>query len=171
VVTGRCTGRGHGLTSASGQFIRSLRLGLVTGRWSGLTSVSGQFTCAQKQSARPARSVLHGTSVSDQASRGAESSEVVIGREARPVTYDRTRPVVKGAYWTQTGRWHYRVRSFARARPVVASRARGTERSARPVIATVTSDARCSRLSCSDRTRPVTLTGASGHPDLNCVIR
>jgi hypothetical protein len=80
MVTRRCTGRGHGLTSASGQFIRSLRLGLVTGRWSGLTSVSGQFTCAQKQSERPVRPVLQRTSTSGQASRGAESAGVMIGR-------------------------------------------------------------------------------------------
>jgi hypothetical protein len=113
--------------------IRSARLGLMTGRWSGLTSVSGQFTGAQKQSARPARPVPHGTSASGQASRGAESSEVMIGHEARPVMYDQTCTVIEGAYWTQTGRWHCRVRSFARARPVVASRARGAERSARPV--------------------------------------
>jgi hypothetical protein len=119
VVTGRCTGRGHGLTSASGQFIRSLRLGLVTGRWSGLTSASGQFTCAQKHSARPARPVLHGTGASGQASTGAESAGVMIGREARPVMYDRTRPVVMGAYWTLTGRQVGRVRSYARARPVI----------------------------------------------------
>jgi hypothetical protein len=119
VVTGRCTGRGHGLTNASSQFIRSVRLGLVTGRWSGLTSASGQFTCAQKQSARPTRLVLHGTGASGQASRGAESSEVVIGRAARPVTCDRTRPVVMGAYWTLTGRQVRRVRSYARARLVI----------------------------------------------------
>jgi hypothetical protein len=136
VVTGRCTGRGHGLTSASGQFIRSLRLRLVTGPWSGLTSASGQFTCAQKQSARPARPVLHGTGASGQAFRRAENSEVVIRRAARPVTYDRTRPVVEGAYWTQTRRWHCRVRSFARAHPVIALRARGVARSACPVILT-----------------------------------
>jgi hypothetical protein len=98
VVTRRCTGRGHGLTSASGQFIRSVRLGLVTGRWSCLTSTSGQFTCAQKQSERPARPVLHGTGTSGQASRGAERSGVMIRRGARSVTYDRTRPVVEGAY-------------------------------------------------------------------------
>jgi hypothetical protein len=35
----------------------------------------------------------------------------MIGREARPVTDDRTRPIVQGAYWTVTGRWHCRVRS------------------------------------------------------------
>jgi hypothetical protein len=150
------TGRGHGLTSASGQFIRSVRLGIVTGRWSGLTSASGQFTCVQKQSERPARPVLHRTGASGQVSRGAERSGVMIGRGAHPVMYDRTRPVMMGAYWTLTGRHVRRVRSYARARPV---------------IATVTSDAHCSCLSCSDRTRPVTLTGASGHPVLNCVVR
>jgi hypothetical protein len=97
VVTGRCTGRGHGLTSVSGQFIWSLRLGLVTERWSGLTSASGQFTCEQKQSERPARPVLHGTGASGQASRGTESAGVMIGRAARPVTYDRMHPVIEGA--------------------------------------------------------------------------
>jgi hypothetical protein len=80
----------------------------------------------------------------------------MIGRGARPVMYDQTHPVVMGAYWTLTGRQVGRVRSYARARPV---------------IATVTSDVHYSRLSCSDRTRPVTLTGASGQLVLNCVIR
>jgi hypothetical protein len=75
----------------------------------------------------------HATGASGQASRGAESAGVMIGREARPVTYNRTSPVVMGAYWTLTGRQLGHVRSFARARPVVASRARGAERSARPV--------------------------------------
>jgi hypothetical protein len=37
---------------------------------------------------------------------------LLIGRESRPVTNDRTRPVVQGAYWTLTGHWHYRVQSF-----------------------------------------------------------
>jgi hypothetical protein len=68
-------------------------------------------------------------------------------RLARPVTCDRTCPVAVGAYWTPTGRQVQRIRSNARVRPVTA---------------TVTSDAHCSRLSCSDRTRPVTLTEASG---------
>jgi hypothetical protein len=45
----------------------------------------------------------------------------MIGREARPVTDDRTRPVVQGAYWTLTGRWHCRVQSFSSARPVIVS--------------------------------------------------
>jgi hypothetical protein len=37
---------------------------------------------------------------------------LMIRREARLVTVDRTRPVVQGAYWTLTGRWHSGVRSF-----------------------------------------------------------
>jgi hypothetical protein len=36
---------------------------------------------------------------------------LMIGRAARPVTVDRARPVVQGAYWILTERWHYRVRS------------------------------------------------------------
>jgi hypothetical protein len=150
----------------------------VTERWSRLTSVSSQFTCAQKQSARPARPVLHGTGASGQASRGVESAGVMIERGARPVMYDQTRPVVEGAYWTQTGRWHCRVRSLLRGLVVLNDRrVRSVDQHvrsyarARPVIAMVTSDAHCSRLSCSDRTRPVTPTGASGHHDLNCVVR
>jgi hypothetical protein len=35
----------------------------------------------------------------------------MIGRVACPVTVDRTHPVVQGAYWTPTGRWHCGVRS------------------------------------------------------------
>jgi hypothetical protein len=50
---------------------------------------------------------------------GAERSGVLIGHAARPVTYDQTRSVVVGAYWTPTGRQVQRVRSFARARPVI----------------------------------------------------
>ena len=71
----------------------------------------------------------------------------MIGRAARPVTHDRTRPIVEGAYWTLTGRGHCRVRSLRGARPVVTSRARDAVRSVRPVI----------RSSASGR-----LTGASG---------
>jgi hypothetical protein len=36
---------------------------------------------------------------------------LMIGHAARPVTDDRTRPVVQGAYWTLIGRWHCGVRS------------------------------------------------------------
>jgi hypothetical protein len=41
---------------------------------------------------------------------------------------------------------------------------------ARPVMAMATSDTHYSRLSCSDRIRPVTLTGASGQHVLHCVV-
>jgi hypothetical protein len=157
VVTGRCTGRGLGLTGRVRSVLSSCQArGFVTGRWSGLTSASSQFSCAQKENARPARLVSHGTGASGQASRRVESSGVLIGRAARPVTCDRTRSIAVGAYWTPTRRQVQRVRSIARARPVTA---------------TVTSDAHCSRLSCSDRTRPITLTGASGQLVLNCVVR
>jgi hypothetical protein len=36
---------------------------------------------------------------------------LMIGRTAHPVTVDRTCPVIQGAYWTPTGRWHCGVRS------------------------------------------------------------
>jgi hypothetical protein len=57
-----------------------------------------------------------------------------IGRAARSVARDRTRPVIERAYWTLTGRWHCRVRSLPGARPVDASRAHGTVRSVRSVV-------------------------------------
>jgi hypothetical protein len=108
VVTGRCIGRGRGFDRTrpvSSQQLSGTRvLGFLTGRWSGLTSASGQFTYAQKKRARPARPVPHGTGASGQASRGAESNGVLIGRAARPVMCDRTRPVTVGAYWTPIGR-------------------------------------------------------------------
>jgi hypothetical protein len=44
----------------------------------------------------------------------------MIGRVARPVTHDRTRPVIEGSYWTLTGRWHCCVRSLCGARPVMS---------------------------------------------------
>jgi hypothetical protein len=75
--------------------------------------------CVEEKSARPARPVPHETGASGQASKGAEHSGVMIGRAACPVMYDRTRPVVLGAYWTPIGRQVRRVRSYARARPVI----------------------------------------------------
>jgi hypothetical protein len=66
---------------------------------------------------------------------GVQRKLSMIGREARPVTHDRTRPIVEDAYWTLTGRWHCRVRSLRGARPVVVSRARVLCGSARPVVA------------------------------------
>jgi hypothetical protein len=75
---------------------------------------------------------------------------------ARLVTCNRTCSVTVGALWTPTGRRVQRVWSNAGARPVTAM---------------ATSDAHCSRLSCSDRTRLVTLTGVSGQHVLHCVIQ
>jgi hypothetical protein len=60
------------------------------------------------------------------------------------------------ALWTPIGRRVQRVQSNGEARPVMA---------------TALSDARCHCLSCSDWTRPVTLTGASGHHVFHCVVR
>jgi hypothetical protein len=102
------------------------------------------------------RPVHHGTGASGQAPRGAVFDVETIGRVARPVTCDRTRPVTVGDLWTLTGRRVQRVRS-------------NTE--VRPVMATATSEAHCSRLSCSDQTHIVTLTGASGQHILHYVIR
>jgi hypothetical protein len=61
-----------------------------------------------------------------------------------------------GALWTPTERWVQRVRS------------NGEER---PVTTTALSDARGYCLSCSDQTRPVTLTGASGRHVFHYVVR
>jgi hypothetical protein len=79
-----------------------------------------------------------------------------IGRGAHPVTHDRTRPIVEGAYWTLTGRGHCRVRSLTGARPVVTSRARGAVRSACPVID-------WSASGHSGPARPVVMRSAFGH--------
>jgi hypothetical protein len=53
----------------------------------------------------------------------------MIGREARPITRDQTRPVVEGAYWTPTdagtvvsGHCLERVRSMLRGRAVLCDR-------------------------------------------------
>jgi hypothetical protein len=70
------------------------------------------------------RLVTHGTGASGRAPISVAHGIKLIGRAARPVTRDRTRPVVEGAYWTPTGRWHCRVWSLSGARPVDASQAR-----------------------------------------------
>jgi hypothetical protein len=58
----------------------------------------------------------------------------MIGRATRPVTRDRTRPIVEGAYWTQIGRWP--VASGRCVERVRSCRcARGIVRSVRPVVA------------------------------------
>jgi hypothetical protein len=119
--------------------------------------VSGQFFAAvRRASVRVCNRRV--TGASGQAPRGAEPDVEPIGRAARPVTCDRTCPVtcdrtcpvVVGALWTPTGRRVQRVRSNAEARPVTA---------------TVTSDAHCFHLSCSDRTRLVSTfcTASSGN--------
>jgi hypothetical protein len=103
MMTGRCTGRGHG----------------VTGRVRSVSSVCAFFSC-------------------------------LIGREARPVTGDRTRPVVQGAYWTPTGRGHCGVRSvLQRVRSLVCFARLSADRRVRSVTGPV---------------RPV-VTGASGRCD------
>jgi hypothetical protein len=79
-----------------------------------------------------------------------------IGRGAHPVTCDRTRLIVEGAYWTLTGRGHCRVRSLIGAHPVVTSRARGAVRSVRPVVDQ-------SMSGHSGPVRPVVMRSASGH--------
>jgi hypothetical protein len=65
---------------------------------------------------------------------GVQRKLSTIGREARPVTHDRTHSIIEGAYWAQTRRGHCRVRSLRGARSVVTLRARGAVRSARPVV-------------------------------------
>jgi hypothetical protein len=113
-----------------------------------------------------------------------------IGREARPVTDDRTRPVVQGAYWTVTGCWHCRVRScfFSASGRCWDQRVRSF--AARLVCAMSASD-RCfavSRwatsasgqldqrvrsvlrdLAVGRPARPVSWTSASGHRDFGCL--
>jgi hypothetical protein len=79
-----------------------------------------------------------------------------IERGTRPVTRDRTRPIVEGAYWTLTGRGHCRVRSLTGARPVVASRARGAVRWARSVVD-------WSASGHLGPARPVVMRSTSGH--------
>jgi hypothetical protein len=103
----------------------------------------------------------------------------MIGRAARPVTVDQTRPVVQGAYWTLTGRWHcgvwsilQRVRSLFRcallrldqrvrlvagpARPVAPSASGLRDQRVRSVLR---------KLAVARPARLVSMTGASGQYD------
>jgi hypothetical protein len=98
----------------------------------------------------PARPVPRGTSASGRTPFGTVLNVELIGRVARLVTCDRTRPVAVGALWTPTGRRVQRVRSNAKARLVTA---------------TAPSDVHCCCLSCS------ALTDASGHHVFHCVVR
>jgi hypothetical protein len=107
----------------------------------------------------------------------------MIGRAARPVTVDRTRLVVQGAYWTLTGRWHCGVRSvlqrvwslFRCALLRLDQRVRSVTGPARPVDPSV-SGLRDQRVRSVLRdlavvrpARPVSWTSASGQHDFNCL--
>jgi hypothetical protein len=130
--TGRCTGRGHGFTGR----VRSVQRGASarvcdrTRVWPDQRVRSVQLSVREKRATGAS-----GPSRDRSVRSGVQRKLSTIGREARPVTRDRTRPVVEGAYWTPTGRWHCRVRSLRGARPVVVSRARVLCGSARPVVA------------------------------------
>jgi hypothetical protein len=113
-VTGRCTRHDHGLTGR----VRSVQRSSQTRGCKGFALV---------------RLVTRGTGASGRAPRIVARGVKLIEHAARPVTHDRTHPVVKRAYWTPNRRWHCRVRSLSRARSIDASQARGAVRSARPV--------------------------------------
>jgi hypothetical protein len=101
---------------------------------------------------------------------------LMIGRAARPVTIDRTRPVIQGAYWTLIGRWRCGVRSVlqcvrslfrcALLRP--DQRVRSFVGPARPITPGVSGqfDQRVRsvlrKLAVARPARPVSLTSASG---------
>jgi hypothetical protein len=103
----------------------------------------------------PARPVPHGSGASGHAPYGQCVSQCRSDAVACPIKCDRTRPIARGALWTPIGRRVQRVRSNGVAHPVTA---------------TTLSDAHCCYLSCSDRTRPVTLTDASGHHVFHRVV-
>jgi hypothetical protein len=102
---------------------------------------------------------------------------------ARLVTVDRTRPVVEGAYWTPTGRWHcgvrlvlQRVRSLFRCALLrLDQRVRSIMGPARPVKLCA-SGPRDERVQSVLRgvgivrsARSVSLTSASGQRDFGCL--
>jgi hypothetical protein len=108
---------------------------------------------------------------------------LLIGRTARPVTVDWTRPVVQGAYWTPTGRWHcsvrlvlQRVRSLFRCtQSLLDQRVRSVTGLAHPVDPSA-SGPRNERVRSVLRdlavvrpTRPVSWTSASGQRDFGCL--
>jgi hypothetical protein len=104
----------------------------------------------------PVRLVPRGTITSGRTPISIVNDEELIGHAARLVTCDGTRPIAMGALWTPIGRRVQHVRSFGEVHPVTAM---------------FLSTTHCCCLSCSDRTRPVTLTGASGHHVFHCVVR
>jgi hypothetical protein len=105
---------------------------------------------------RPACPVPHGTGASGRTPIGTVLDVELIGHAACPVTCDRTHPIVLGALRTPIEHRVQSVRSSSEARPVTA---------------TSLSNAHCCCLSCSDRTRLVTLTSASGHHVFHYVVR
>jgi hypothetical protein len=108
---------------------------------------------------------------------------LMIGRAACPVTVDRTRPVVQGAYWTLTERWHCGVRSvLQRVRSLfrcallrLDQRVRSVAGSARPVAPSASGlrDQRVwsvlRKLAVVRPARPVSMTSASGQCDFGCL--
>jgi hypothetical protein len=99
----------------------------------------------------------------------------MIGRVARPVTVDRTRPVIQGAYWTLSRRWHcgvwsflQRVRSARQARSVSASR---LSRCVTSVSGRLDQRVRSMlhELAVARPARLVSWTSASGQRDFGCL--
>jgi hypothetical protein len=99
----------------------------------------------------------------------------LIGRAARPVTVDRTRPVVEGAYWTPTGRWYCGVRLvlqrvwslFHCARLRLDQHVWSVTGPACPVE--LRASGRCfANVAVVRSARPVSLTSASGQRDFGC---
>jgi hypothetical protein len=104
---------------------------------------------------------------------------LMIGRVACPVTVDRTRPVVQGAYWTLTGRRQCGVRSvlqrvwslFRCALLRLDQRVRSVVGLARPVAPSASGlrDQRVRsvlrKLAIVRPARPISMTGVSGQFD------
>jgi hypothetical protein len=109
--------------------------------------------------------------------------KLMIGRAARPVTNDRMRPIVQGAYWTLTGRWQcgvlsvlQRVRSlFCCALLRLDQRVRSVAGPARPVAPSVSGlrdqhvRSVLRKLAVARPVRPVSMTSASGQRDFGCL--
>jgi hypothetical protein len=107
---------------------------------------------------------------------------LMIGRAARPVTVDRMRPIISGAYWTLIGRWHCGVRSvlqrvwslFRCALLRLDQHVRSVAGPVRPVTPVVSGqyDQRVRsvfrNLAVARPARPVSTTNASGQRDFGC---
>jgi hypothetical protein len=107
---------------------------------------------------------------------------LMIGRASCPVTVDRTRLVVQGAYWTPTGRWHCGVRSvLQRVRSLfrcallrLDQRVRSVTGPARPVNSSASSlgdehvRSVLRDLAVVRPARPVSWTSAFGQRDFGC---